>query len=115
MVVAAPLAGVAATAVTEPVGPPVPVVVQGGGPRGIPAVAGDPTDVLRRHLDVSRPIPTGTDLIVWPENVVDLPAPVATTRQGARLGALAQVAKATLIAGVTEAAGESWFRIAAVA
>lgn len=57
----------------------------------------------------------GATLILWPENVVDLPAPVATTREGARLGVLARTAEATLIAGVTEAAGDRRFRNAAVA
>lgn len=115
-VVVATLAGVAATSATEPVGSPVRVaVVQGGGRRGIPGVAGDPADVLGRHLDVSRRIPTGTDLVLWPENVVDLPASIATSPQGSRLAALARAVDATLIAGVTEEVGDGRFRNAAVA
>lgn len=116
VVVAATSAGVAATWATEPVGPPVRVaVVQGGGPRGIPAVAADPADVLRRHLYVSRRIPPDRDLVVWPEGAVDLSAPVAGTREGAQLVGLAQAIDATLIAGVTEEVGDRAFRNAAVA
>lgn len=116
VVVVTTSAGVAATAVTEPVGPPVRVaVVQGGGPRGIPAVAADPADVLRRHLDVSRRIPPGLDLVVWPEGAVDVSASIGTTREGARLAGLAQATDATLIAGVTEEVGDRAFRNAAVA
>lgn len=116
VVVVAALAGVAARSATSSVGAPLAVaVVQGGGPRGIPAVAADPGDAFARHLEVSRRIPAGTDLIVWPENVVDVTAPVASTREGASLGALAKAAEATLIAGVTEDVGGHRFRNAAIA
>lgn len=114
--VAVTLAGSLAATATSPAGPPLRVaVVQGGGPRGIPAVRSDPHDTFRRHLQVSATIPHGTELVLWPEDVVDVDGPVARTLEGDQLGALAATTGATLIAGVTEEEPGRWFRNAAIA
>ncbi len=115
-VLIATLTGVAAVSTTQPVGAPVAVtVIQGGGPRGVPAVTADPGDAFDRHIEASSPIPAGTELIIWPENVADVGGPVAGTPEGARLSELARAARATLIAGVTEDVGDLRFRNAAIA
>ncbi|HZX53614.1 MAG TPA: apolipoprotein N-acyltransferase, partial [Ilumatobacteraceae bacterium] len=68
--------------------------VQGGGPQGTRAINSDPREVVERHLQATRGIEAGsTDLVVWPENVVDVPSFVASpeltevTAEAARIGA----------------------------
>jgi len=49
-------------------------IVQGGGPQGTRAINTDPREVVERHLEATRTIAAGSaDLVVWPENVVDVP------------------------------------------
>ncbi|MCU1360720.1 MAG: lnt [Ilumatobacteraceae bacterium] len=48
--------------------------VQGGGPQATRAVDTDPRDVFDRHMQATRTIAAGSvDLVVWPENVIDVP------------------------------------------
>jgi len=48
-------------------------IVQGGGPQGTRAIHTSAADVLDRHLDATSQIETGSvDLVVWPENVIDV-------------------------------------------
>jgi apolipoprotein N-acyltransferase len=54
-------------------------------------------------------------MVVWPEDVVDVDDPVAGTREGRELRALARRLDAPLIVGVVEDAGPDHFRNAAVA
>lgn len=76
--------------------------VQGGGPRGTRAINTDDTLVLLRHLATTKHIAPGADVVLWPEDVVDVDEPILTTPEGARLSALAAKLRATLIAGVVE-------------
>lgn len=47
--------------------------VQGGGPQGTHAIDTDPREVVERHLAATATIEPGSvDLVVWPENVVDV-------------------------------------------
>ena len=47
--------------------------VQGGGPQGTRAINSDPRVVFDRHLEATRTIAPGSaDLVVWPENVIDV-------------------------------------------
>ncbi len=69
-------------------------VVQGGGPQGTRAAVTDPRDVVERHLDATRLILAGTaDLVLWPENVIDVPTFLGSreldeiTAEAARIGA----------------------------
>ncbi len=52
------------------------VAIQGGGPQGTRAVNSDPREVIERHLQASRSIDSDADnpidLVVWPENVIDV-------------------------------------------
>lgn len=112
------LVGVAAAAPAGPgitAGPELDVaVVQGGGPRGVPAVRADATKVLGRHVRATRWVPADAGLVLWPEGVVEVDAPLATTRQGAILAALARDHQATMIVGVVETIGVARFRNLAV-
>ena len=47
-------------------------LVQGGGPQGTRAVDTDPQVVFDRHLSATRAIDRPVDLVVWPENVIDV-------------------------------------------
>ncbi len=77
-------------------------VVQGGGPQGTRADDTDPRLVFERHLQASSGLGAGLDLVVWPEDVVDVDGPVTDTREGAELAALARELEATLVVGVVE-------------
>ncbi|MQA80252.1 MAG: apolipoprotein N-acyltransferase [Streptosporangiales bacterium] len=88
-------------------------VVQGGGPRGIPAIRSDPSQVTERHFAASNQITNTPDLVLWPESAVYVEQPVARSPQGARLSALARRLDTTLVAGVIEDDGDR-FRNAAV-
>lgn len=48
--------------------------VQGGGPQGTRAIDTDPREVVERHLSATATIEPGPDIVVWPENVVDVAA-----------------------------------------
>jgi apolipoprotein N-acyltransferase len=78
-------------------------VVQGGGPQGTLADETDPRDVFERHVAATGLIDGPVDLIVWPENVVNVDGSVLEQREGRELAALADEHGAVLVAGVFEA------------
>lgn len=65
-------------------------IVQGGGPRGIPAVRTAPSLVLDRHLRASRLVPEASRLVVWPESVVNVDGRLADSPVRGRLSRLAR-------------------------
>jgi len=84
-------------------------VVQGGGPQGTHAVNTGHEAVFQRHLDATSTIASGSaDLVLWPENVIDVPTFEGSTElaaiaeQAARIGA-------PLAVGITEDAGDDRF------
>jgi apolipoprotein N-acyltransferase len=95
--------------------------VQGGGPQGTRAIYTDDQVVIDRHIAASRTIPddagrTGDiDLVVWPENVIDVdgmpfdgsPAHAQIAAEAARIGAPFSV-------GITEDSGDDGFTNAQV-
>ncbi|HEY4333122.1 MAG TPA: apolipoprotein N-acyltransferase [Ilumatobacteraceae bacterium] len=105
-------------------------VVQGGGPQGTHAVDlsycdadGTPDDngpiagsecVTQRHLAATRTIQASTDpaqhvdVVVWPENVVDVPSFVGSDDMLA-IAAEAKRLDATFLVGVTEDASDNRF------
>jgi apolipoprotein N-acyltransferase len=89
-------------------------VVQGGGPRGVRAVDSDPAPVFRRHLDATAGVALPVDLVLWPEDVVDVESEVGGTPEGATLSALARSLGATLVAGVVQDEPDRRFRNSAV-
>jgi len=89
------------------------VVVQGGGRRGFRAVESDPGDVLDAHVRASDDIDGPVDLVVWPENAIDVDA-IDDSDAGQLLAAIAQETGATVVAGVTQDAGIDGFENTAV-
>jgi apolipoprotein N-acyltransferase len=77
------------------VGPLDVAIVQGGGERGLLASDAGDAEVLAAHLETSGQLPAGLDLVVWPENVVTVKQPVATTRQADQLAGVARDSGAT--------------------
>ena len=89
-------------------------LVQGGGRQGTRAADTDEREVFERHLEASELIETPVDLVVWPEDVVDVDE-LAGSREDRELAALAERLDATLIVGIVEDAGPDHFRNASVA
>jgi apolipoprotein N-acyltransferase len=76
--------------------------VQGGGPQGTRAVNTDPRLVVERHLAATATIQPGSvDLVVWPENVVDVPT-FAGSPELQQIAAEAARIGAPFAVGVTE-------------
>ena len=90
-------------------------LVQGGGPRGLRAVLRDPGPVFERQVAATTRVQPPVDVVLWPEDVVDVEQAVAATPEGATLAGLARSLGATLVAGVVEDAERGRFRNAAVA
>ncbi len=90
--------------------------VQGGGPRGLRAVDSDPARVLEAHLEASAGVRPGADLVLWPEDVVDVTRSFEGSVAEGRISSLARSLEATLVVGVVEdVPGRARFRNAAVA
>ena len=89
-------------------------LVQGGGPQGTRAEDTDPREVFERHLGASERVVAPVDLVVWPENVVDVEGPVGDNREGRELAELARRLDTTLVVGVTEGVDADTFVNAAV-
>jgi len=83
-------------------------VVQGGGPQGTHAVDTDPRVVFERHLDATRTLQGPVDLVVWPENVIDVPS-FSTSRERTEVAAEAARLGAPIAVGITEDDGEDRF------
>ncbi len=88
--------------------------MQGGGKRGFRAVESDPGDVFGAHVTASRDLPEGLDLVLWPENAIDVRS-IEGTMQARILSAIARSTGATVVAGVTEDVGVDRFHNVAVA
>ncbi len=98
----------------RPVGRLDVALVQGGGQQGTRASSTDERQVFERHLAASRQVPPGVDLVVWPENVVNVEGPVTATREGPELAELARSLDATLVAGVVEGDDDAFHNAAVV-
>ncbi|MEO7370839.1 MAG: apolipoprotein N-acyltransferase [Ilumatobacteraceae bacterium] len=84
-------------------------IVQGGGPQGTRAIHSNPRDVVERHLAATRTIKAGSaDLVVWPENVIDVPA-LAGSQELADVTAEAARIGASFAVGITEDAPDDHF------
>ena len=89
-------------------------LVQGGGPQRTRAADTDERDVVERHLAASEDIETPVDLVVWPENVINVEGPVEDQREGQELSALARELDAPLVVGVVEGDGDGFHNAALV-
>jgi apolipoprotein N-acyltransferase len=77
-------------------------VVQGGGPQGTTSLETDPRDVFDAHLAASDLVSSPVDLVLWPENTVDVEGPLVESVEGTELAELARRLETTLVVGATE-------------
>ena len=89
-------------------------VVQGGGPQRTRASDTDPRDVFERHLRASQDVDTPVDLVLWPENVVNVEGSLSVHPEGDELADLARRLDTTLIVGVVEGADDHFLNAAVV-
>jgi apolipoprotein N-acyltransferase len=77
-------------------------VVQGGGPQGTSALDTSAREVVDRHLEATATIEPGSaDLVVWPENVIDV-IEFETSLERAEIGAESARIGAPFAVGITE-------------
>lgn len=89
-------------------------VVQGGGPQHTHRATSNADEVFARHLEATTHIVDPVDLIVWPENVVDVEGPISANPENIALSGIARRHDATLLAGVTEGVDGSHFLNASI-
>jgi apolipoprotein N-acyltransferase len=89
--------------------------VQGGGPQETRQAPGQAPIVFARHLEASEKISDRVELVVWPENVVNVTRYEGSVEQQ-RLAELARRLDASLLVGIVESADDDrHFRNAVVA
>jgi apolipoprotein N-acyltransferase len=118
VLLAVAVGGVVASAVVPDGGRAVRTItiaaVQGGGPRGFRAINTDKSKVFERHLQATTLVRPPVDLVLWPEDVIDVDGPVDQTPEAQAVGNLAHVVGAPILGGVVEGSGTDHFRNAAV-
>lgn len=89
--------------------------VQGGGEQGTHALDTSAREVFERHLAASADVAGGTDLVLWPEDVVDVAGTLDDGPEGAELAALSRELDGVLVAGIIEETPDRRFTNDAVA
>jgi apolipoprotein N-acyltransferase len=84
-------------------------IVQGGGPQRTRAADTDERDVFDRHLAASATIDRPVDLVLWPENVVNVEGPLVDHEWWPELQQLARQLDAPLSVGIVEGISEEHF------
>jgi apolipoprotein N-acyltransferase len=82
--------------------------VQGGGERGTRAVDTPRDAPFEAHRAASEDLPVGLDLVLWPEDVVDVSGHIHEHPHGDYLAALAERHEAVVVAGVVSGAGDEF-------
>lgn len=79
-------------------------IVQGGGPQGTRFSSSDGPVVFERHLEATRSIDADEDLdlVLWPENAINVDGAFADSPWGAELSAEAVRLGATVLVGIVE-------------
>jgi apolipoprotein N-acyltransferase len=80
--------------------------VQGGGPQETRASAAEIGPVLDRHLTEALKVRTPVDLVVLPENIVNVSGRYAGSPEAQRVAGVAESLDATVVAGVVEDRGD---------
>jgi apolipoprotein N-acyltransferase len=81
-------------------------LVQGGGPQGTRFFETDPSVVFQRHLEATNDVQQPVDVVLWPEDVVNIEGPVTNSAEGQSLSDIARRLDATLLVGVVEGDGD---------
>jgi apolipoprotein N-acyltransferase len=80
-------------------------LVQGGGPQGTRFFETDPSVVFQRHVDATDAVHPPVDMVLWPEDIVNIEGPVTNSKEGAVLSEIARRLHTNLIVGVVEGDG----------
>lgn len=90
-------------------------LVQGGGEQGTHAVNTDARVVFERHLAATQTIPSSDapDMVIWPENVVDV-EDFSTSTELLEIGEQARRLARPVVVGITEQTGSDQFTNAQV-
>ena len=81
-------------------------IVQGGGPQGTRFFDADAPVVFQRHVQATDLVQPPVDLVLWPEDIVNIEGPVTNAPEGAVLRALARRLRANLLFGSVEGDGD---------
>ena len=76
--------------------------VQGGGPQGTRFFDAEAQIVYDRHVEATKLVQGPVDLVLWPENVVNIDGRVTNSAVGDELSGIARGLHATLIVGTVE-------------
>ena len=113
---AAVVAGVAIIAlagVVVPLGKPVRTervaAVQGGGPQGTRFTPSDVVSAFNRSMEATRKVQPPVDLVVWPEDTVNIDSPFAVNARRTEIAREAARLDAPILVGVVEAVGADQF------
>lgn len=111
--VAACVTALAVLGAMWPLGAPVATVrlagVQGGGPQGTRFTSAEAPVVLQRHLDATSRITGDVDVVVWPENVVNISGRFVDSPELRRIAAEAARLRAPIVLGVVESVDRDRF------
>jgi apolipoprotein N-acyltransferase len=80
-------------------------LVQGGGPQGTRFFETDPSIVFDRHVAATEAVHQPVDMVLWPEDVVNIEGPITNSSQGQLLSDIARELHTNLIVGVVEGDG----------
>ena len=86
----------------DPIGETTVAIVQGGGEQGTRAIDTDEREVFEKHLKASSNVETPVDLVLWPEDVVNVQQPLSDSPEYTELQDLARKLDSWLIAGIFE-------------
>jgi apolipoprotein N-acyltransferase len=82
--------------------------VQGGGPQGTRFFDAEAQLVYVRHLEATKLVQTPVDVVLWPENVVNIEGRVTNSAVGDELSAIARQLDTTFLVGVVEGDGNGF-------
>lgn len=83
--------------------------VQGGGPQGTLAINTNPRDVVERHFAATRTITSSNlDMVIWPENVIDV-ADFYASVERTEIAEQAARLNAPFVVGITEDMNARYF------
>ncbi len=79
--------------------------MQGGGPQGTRFFETDPSIVFDRHVAATEAVHQPVDMVLWPEDVVNIEGRITNSSQGQLLSDIARELHTNLIVGVVEGDG----------
>ncbi|MFM7068899.1 MAG: apolipoprotein N-acyltransferase [Actinomycetes bacterium] len=113
LAVAVGIAVVATAGVAVPLGAPVATervaAIQGGGPQGTRFAQSDVAGTFRRSLEATRRVQPPVDLVLWPEDTINIDGKFADNVWKSEIAAEAARLDAPIVVGVVESVGPDRF------